>query len=68
MTVFLKAAFSGDLDAMELDLGGSQHHFTTHHSFHNLLEDISTDENSDIPMMVSFVGTFFFINTICHPK
>jgi hypothetical protein len=47
-----QAAFSGDLDAMELDLVGTgQSDFSNQHSFQNLLEDISTDENSDIPMM-----------------
>ena len=61
----LKAAFSGDLDPMDLDLVASgqsdmdlvapgQPDFSSQHSFQNLLEDISTDDNSDIPMMVSY--------------
>jgi hypothetical protein len=66
-----QAAFSGDLDPMDLDLVASgqsdlhlvapgQPDFSGQHSFQNLLEDISTDDNSDIPMMVGFCLPFIY--------
>ena len=43
----------------------SHHHFSAQHSFQNLLEDISTEENIDIPIMVN-ISRFFFIFVKIH--
>ncbi len=42
--------------------GQSHHHFSAQHSFQNLLEDISTEQNIDIPIMVSHrtIADIFF--------
>ena len=39
----------------------SHHHFSAQHSFQNLLEDISTEENIDIPIMVNISRFFIFV-------
>ncbi len=45
----------------------SHHHFSAQHSFQNLLEDISTEENIDIPIMVN-ISRFIFISKYSRKK